>query len=144
MAENGRKWPKKVHRGYLVGNGFSRSTRHSPTTLYLCFCLCSYHSLIFIIHSPPDELDCVFSYRFIFHKEINEIRMISSFFALLFGYLCISLLHSLSLQYQFRHKENQSLIISMKQQYEFQRSTYRKQDKIVPIIANRNEILELN
>ena len=22
MAENGRKWPKKVHRGYLVGNGF--------------------------------------------------------------------------------------------------------------------------
>ena len=86
---NGRK---KVHRGYLVGNGFSRSTRHSPTTLYLCFCLCSYHSLIFIIHSPPDELDCVFSYRFIFHKEINEIRMISSFFVWLPLYFIITLI----------------------------------------------------
>ena len=33
---NGRKWQemaeKKVHRGYLVGNGFSRVLRHSPTT----------------------------------------------------------------------------------------------------------------
>ena len=39
QVENGRKWPKmgengrkKVHRGYLVGNGFSRVSRHSPTT----------------------------------------------------------------------------------------------------------------
>ena len=29
MVENGRK---KVHRGYLVGNGFSHVFRHSPTT----------------------------------------------------------------------------------------------------------------
>ena len=29
MAENGRK---KVHRGYLVENGFSRVSGHSPTT----------------------------------------------------------------------------------------------------------------
>ena len=135
MVENGRK---KVHRGYLVGNGFSRSTRHSPTTLYLCFCLCSYHSLIFIIHSPPDELDCDFSYRFMFHKEINEIRMISSFLVWLPLYFIITLIIvTISVS-----TKNQSLIISMKQQYEFQRSTYRKQDKIVPIIANRNEILE--
>ena len=28
MAENGRKWSKKVHRGYLVGNGFPRVSRH--------------------------------------------------------------------------------------------------------------------
>ena len=31
MAENGRKWQKMVeivHRGYLVGNGFSRVLRH--------------------------------------------------------------------------------------------------------------------
>ena len=27
MAENGRKWSKKVHRGYLVGNGFPRIIR---------------------------------------------------------------------------------------------------------------------
>ena len=27
MVENGRKWSKKVHRGYLVGNGFSRILR---------------------------------------------------------------------------------------------------------------------
>ena len=27
MAENGRKWSKKVHRGYLVENGFSRVSR---------------------------------------------------------------------------------------------------------------------
>ena len=33
MAENGRKWSKKVHRGYLVGNGFPRILRHSPTTM---------------------------------------------------------------------------------------------------------------
>ena len=33
MAENGRKWWKKGHRGYLVGNGFWRFLRHSPTTL---------------------------------------------------------------------------------------------------------------
>ena len=39
MAGNGRKWSKiiengrkKDHRGYLVGNGFSRVSRHSPTT----------------------------------------------------------------------------------------------------------------
>ena len=35
MAENGRKWWKmveKVHRGYLVGNGFSRVLRLFPTT----------------------------------------------------------------------------------------------------------------
>ena len=32
MAENGRK---KVHRGYLVENGFSRVSRHSPTTSYV-------------------------------------------------------------------------------------------------------------
>ena len=32
MAENGRKWWKKGHRGYLVGNGFPRISRHSPTT----------------------------------------------------------------------------------------------------------------
>ena len=88
----GRQWSKKVDRGYLVGNGFSRSTRHSPTTLYLCFCLCSYHSLIFIIHSPPDELDCDFSYRFMFHKEINEIRMISSLFVWLPLYFIITLI----------------------------------------------------
>ena len=30
MAENGRK---KVHRDYLVGNGFPRIIRHSPTTV---------------------------------------------------------------------------------------------------------------
>ena len=34
MAENGRKWSKKVHRGNLVGNGFSRVIRHSPTTQF--------------------------------------------------------------------------------------------------------------
>ena len=34
MAENGRK---KVHRGYLVGNGFSRVNRHSPTTMGIPF-----------------------------------------------------------------------------------------------------------
>ena len=28
MAENGRKWQKRVHRGYLVENGFSRVFRH--------------------------------------------------------------------------------------------------------------------
>ena len=28
MAENGRKWSKKVHRGYLVENGFSRFLHH--------------------------------------------------------------------------------------------------------------------
>ena len=31
QGKNGRKWvkwPKKVHRGYLVGNGFSRGVRH--------------------------------------------------------------------------------------------------------------------
>ena len=33
MVENGRKWSKKVHRGYMVGNGFSRRSRHSPTTI---------------------------------------------------------------------------------------------------------------
>ena len=32
MAENGRKWPKMDFRGYLVGNGFPRVLRHSPTT----------------------------------------------------------------------------------------------------------------
>ena len=35
MVKNGRKWSKwskKVHRGYLVGNGFPRVERHSPTT----------------------------------------------------------------------------------------------------------------
>ena len=39
QVDNGRKWPKmvekwskKVHRGYLVENGFSRVSRHSPTT----------------------------------------------------------------------------------------------------------------
>ena len=39
QVDNGRKWPKmvekwskKVHRGYLVENGFSRFLRHSPTT----------------------------------------------------------------------------------------------------------------
>ena len=43
MAENGGKWQKmvengrkKVHRGYLVGNGFSRVSRHSPTTINHC------------------------------------------------------------------------------------------------------------
>ena len=30
MAGNGRK---KVHRGYLVENGFSRVSRHSPTLI---------------------------------------------------------------------------------------------------------------
>ena len=37
MAENGRKWWKKVHRGYLVGNGFWRFLRHSPTTYRIAF-----------------------------------------------------------------------------------------------------------
>ena len=32
MAGNGRKWQKMGCRGYLVGNGFSRSILHSPTT----------------------------------------------------------------------------------------------------------------
>ena len=32
MAENGRKWQKIDFRGYLVGNGFPRVLRHSPTT----------------------------------------------------------------------------------------------------------------
>ena len=32
MVENGRKWQKRVYRDYLVGNGFSRILRHSPTT----------------------------------------------------------------------------------------------------------------
>ena len=39
MVENGGKWSKmvengrkKVHRGYLVGNGFPRVVRHFPTT----------------------------------------------------------------------------------------------------------------
>ena len=27
QAGNGRKWQKKVHRGYLVGNGFPRVSR---------------------------------------------------------------------------------------------------------------------
>ena len=32
MVENGRKWSKIDFRGYLVGNGFPRILRHSPTT----------------------------------------------------------------------------------------------------------------
>ena len=32
MAENGGKWSKKVHRGYLVGNRFRAPMRPSPTT----------------------------------------------------------------------------------------------------------------
>ena len=32
MVENGRKWQKIDFRGYLVGNGFPRIIRHSPTT----------------------------------------------------------------------------------------------------------------
>ena len=32
MVENGRKWSKMGCRGYLVGNGFPRILRHSPTT----------------------------------------------------------------------------------------------------------------
>ena len=32
MVENGRKWWKMGCRGYLVGNGFPRFLRHSPTT----------------------------------------------------------------------------------------------------------------
>ena len=35
MVENGGKWQKIDFRGYLVGNGFPRIIRHSPTTL-LC------------------------------------------------------------------------------------------------------------
>ena len=31
-GQNGRKWQKMGCRGYLVGNGFSRVSRHSPTT----------------------------------------------------------------------------------------------------------------
>ena len=31
-GKNGRKWQKMGCRGYLVGNGFSRFLRHSPTT----------------------------------------------------------------------------------------------------------------
>ena len=32
MVENGRKWWKMGCRGYLVGNGFPRVSRQSPTT----------------------------------------------------------------------------------------------------------------
>ena len=32
QAGNGRKWSKMGCRGYLVGNGFPRVLRHSPTT----------------------------------------------------------------------------------------------------------------
>ena len=42
QVDNGRKWPKmvekwskKVHRGYLVENGFSRVSRHLPTTFLI-------------------------------------------------------------------------------------------------------------
>ena len=38
MVENGRKWSKIDFRGYLVGNGFSRIFRHSPTTYFVLFC----------------------------------------------------------------------------------------------------------
>ena len=31
-GQNGRKWQKMGCRGYLVGNGFWRFLRHSPTT----------------------------------------------------------------------------------------------------------------
>ena len=33
MVENGGKWQKIDFRGYLVGNGFPRIIRHSPTTI---------------------------------------------------------------------------------------------------------------
>ena len=32
-GQNGRKWQKMGCRGYLVENGFSRVSRHSPTTI---------------------------------------------------------------------------------------------------------------
>ena len=44
QVDNGRKWPKmvekwskKVHRGYLVENGFSRVLRLFPTTMMLFY-----------------------------------------------------------------------------------------------------------
>ena len=33
MVENGRKWQAIDFHGYLVGNGFPRVLRHSPTTI---------------------------------------------------------------------------------------------------------------
>ena len=64
MVENGRKWQIMGCRGYLVGNGFPRVLRHSPTTIgeyrndvylkmlqYLCRdCLDWADSLIQILH----------------------------------------------------------------------------------------------
>ena len=45
MVENGGKWQKIDFRGYLVGNGFPRVLRHSPTTNEYCgkSLILSYH-----------------------------------------------------------------------------------------------------
>ena len=47
MVENGRK---KVHRDYLVGNGFSRVSRHSPTTNRITNYQSNFHFRINITH----------------------------------------------------------------------------------------------
>ena len=46
MVENGRKWQAIDFHGYLVGNGFPRIIRHSPTTSYNCFWLSSFTSFL--------------------------------------------------------------------------------------------------
>ena len=47
MVENGRKWWKMGCRGYLVGNGFPRIIRHSPTTSHAIQSIKKSHSFIF-------------------------------------------------------------------------------------------------
>ena len=40
QEDHSRKWlkmAKKDFRGYMVGNGFPRIIRHSPTTFEVCF-----------------------------------------------------------------------------------------------------------
>ena len=41
MVENGRKWQAIDFHGYLVGNGFPRIIRHSPTTRDIFLNICN-------------------------------------------------------------------------------------------------------
>ena len=55
MVENGRKWQAIDFHGYLVGNGFPRIIRHSPTTVSISFPHRFGHIqfILFIIYSFP-------------------------------------------------------------------------------------------
>ena len=50
MVENGRKWWKMDFRDYLVGNGFPRILRHSPTTICVWSVLLMVMFMIRIVH----------------------------------------------------------------------------------------------